>query len=471
VEVKAAGFTVLCDGSEKEARAVLGQFAQVRALLKKVWPWARLDTARPLVVLAVRDESGLRKLLPAYWEKKNGAHPAGMFVAASDRHWVALRTDVARRRAEDDTWDNPYHLVFHEYVHLVLARNFEHLPAWLHEGLAEFWGSTTIDGERVYEGRYIGYHVATLRNATLLPIERLLAAGHDQFSDGDRATILYAQSWALVHYLILGAERRQGQINRYAELLRAGKPDPEARQEAFGDPAALGRELDSYVRRIAFRSLRLTVPLEAATGPVATRAVSAAESLGLRAGFHVATGRAAEAVALAQSALQADPASAAAHEALALAAWRAGRSAEAIAELEQAVASPEATDYAHYLLGRLLWSSSGGQRAPLDRVEASLRRAVERNPGFAEAQEALALAMDANGAGADKTLPLAVRASQLDPTVIRYRVTALRLGAHGGAVREALAGAQELLAWAHGEDRRRVEELIQELSNPRLLPP
>jgi hypothetical protein len=111
VEVKGAGFTVVSDGSEKEARAVLGQFAQVRALMKRVWPWARVDPGRPVFILAVRDEGGLRRLLPEFWEKKGAFHPAGVFVRAPDRHWVALRMDVARDRAEDETWDNPYHVV------------------------------------------------------------------------------------------------------------------------------------------------------------------------------------------------------------------------------------------------------------------------------------------------------------------------------------------------------------------------
>jgi TPR repeat protein len=282
--------------------------------------------------------------------------------------------------------------------------------------------------------------------------------------------MLYAQSWALVHYLIHGSDERRGQLNRYAELRRAGKPDEEALKEAFGDIVALERELASYVRRYMFRSLRYTAALDAATGPVTARALSLAESLGLRAGFYVATRRDAEAAALAAEALKAEPSAPAPHEALALAAWRGGRSDEALAELEKAVTSPEATDFAHYLHGRLLWSSAAGGSS-LDRVEASLRRAVDLNPQFAEAHESLALVKAENGAPVDQTLPLAVRACVLEPTEIRYRITALRLGAHGGAVVEARAKARELLAWARGEEQKQVEALLEELSDPRRLPP
>ena len=378
--------------------------------------------------------------------------------------------DVARGRAEDETWGNPYHLVFHEYVHVVLHLNFGALPGWLNEGLAEYWGSTIISGERIYEGRYIGYHIQTLRRSTLLPIERVLSAGSEEFSDANRATMLYAQSWALVHYLLLGADQRKGQIDRYVELLRAGRSTEGARREAFGDPAALGRELDSYVRRYVFRSIRTQAALDATTGPVSTRAVPEAESLALRAAFHVASGHPAAAAALAAEALRLDPSSAAAHEALALAAWRAGRTGEALAELEKAVATPGASDFAHYLHGRLLWSDSGRESAPLERVVASLRHAIELNPASAEAHEALALALAARGGAADEPLRLAVRASELDPATVEYRLTALRLAAHAGAVQQARQQAQQVLTWAQGEDRRRVEDLIAELSDMRRLP-
>ena len=427
VEVKGAGFTVVSDGGEKEARAVLGQFAQVRALMKRVWPWARVDPGRPVFILAVRDEAGLRRLLPEYWEKKDAIHPAGVFLRAPDRHWVALRMDVARGRAEDETWGNPYHLVFHEYVHLVLHLNFGALPGWLDEGLAEYWGSTIISGERIYEGRYIGYHIQTLRHSTLLPVERVLSAGSEEFSDANRATMLYAQSWALVHYLLLGARPAEG-ADRPVRRAAARRPAG-GRRPARGLRRRRRRSAASSTATCAatsFRSIRTQAALDATTGPVSTRAVPEAESLALRAAFHVASrasGRAA--AALAAEALKLDPSSAAAHEALALAAWRAGRAAEALAELEKAVATPGASDFAHYLHGRLLWSDSGRESAPLDRVVASLRHAIELNPAFAEAARGARARARRDGAGR-RTSRCALAITREPSSTRRRSSTALR---------------------------------------------
>lgn len=473
VEVRSPSFTVASDGSEKDARQVLLQFEQVRALLRDVWPWARVDTVRPVTIVAVRDESGLRALLPAFWEKKGALHPAGAFMSAPDRGWVALRIDVARFREEDEAWDNPYLIVFHEYVHLVLRLNFDALPVWLNEGLAEFWGNTIIEGDRVYEGRPVPDHLRTLRARAPLSLAALLAVKHGspEYSEENRATVFYAQCWALVHYLVLGKDERHGQINRFAALLRAGRPAREAAREAFGDLEALDRELQSYVRRPVFHYRRRLARLEVKENAWTARTLPEAESLALRAAFHVALGRGAEARALAGRSLGLDPGSAAAHEALALLAWREGRRNEAREEFARATALPGASDYAHYAYGHFLWESltGGGNH---ERVEAAFRRAMELNPSFAGAHESLARAMAARGAPLADTLPLAVRAAQLEPGEIEHSLTALRLAAEGGGAAQARAQAERLRERTEGGDRAKVEAFLVELSGPRYqLPP
>ena len=462
VEVRSPSFVVVSDGSDKDARRVLAQFEQVRALLQEVWPGARVDDERPVTILAVRDEDGLRALLPAYWERKNIARPAGVAVSAPDRSWSALRMDVADFREEDDTWDNPYLVPFHEYVHVVLRLNFPSLPAWLNEGLAEFWGNTIIQGDKVYEGRYVPYHLATLRQRAPLPLPVLFAVDHGSpsYSEQNRATLFYAQSWALVHFLVLGSDARRGQINRLGALLREGRPQADALREAFGDLAALDREFQAYVRQTAFRYRRRTVRLAVQAG-TGSRPLPEAEALAVRASFHVATGRPVEAEALARRATARDPALAAPHEALALGAWREGRTAEALEHLRRATALPGASDFAHDLFGHLAWQA-GGEDA-LASAEAAFRRAIELNPRGADAHSALAMVRAQRGAPLTETVPLAVKAAQLEPGEIDYTLTALRLAARGGEVEEVRRRAAALAANVSGDDRVKAQALVSEL--------
>ncbi len=470
VEVRGPAFSVVSDGGEKEARRVLSQFEQVRAALKEAWPWARLDPSRPVTILALRDEDDFRRLLPASGDPRGGLDPYGAFLPAPDRNWAAVRLDVTRFREDDETWENPYHGVFHDYIHLVLEQNFEQLPPWLEEGLAEFWGNTIVDGDRVFVGRFITSHVWTLRERTLTPLSRLLATaqGSTAYSERDRATVFFAQSWALVHYLTLGSETRQGQLGRLMDALRAGKKASDATAEAFGDLAALDKELESYARRGVFPARRRTAIVD--PRPIVNRELPPAETLALRAAFLSAAGREAEASSAAAEALRADPGFVGAYEAKAIVALRAQRRDEARQALEKAVAMPGASDFAHEQYARLLWESLKG-RAGLERVEAELQRAVEINTWFARAYEGLALVKEARGAPLDQAIQLALRASVLEPGNLDLRISALRLTAHSGQVQAARAQAERLLGFAVGEDRRKVEAFVAEISDPKRLPP
>jgi Tfp pilus assembly protein PilF len=442
----------------------------VRALLKEVWPWARLDPCRPIIILAAKDENGLRLLLPEYWEKKGAARPAGVFVKAPDRSWVIVRSDVARLRAADGEEDNPFLVVFHEYVHLVLHLNLSTLPAWLDEGLADFWGNTIVDDDHVDIGRFIRYHLATLRRNGLLPLGRLLTIGRDsrEYSENNRATIFYAESWAFVHYLGFGIEAPPGPLsplNRFVNLLKAGKPLQDAQREAFGDLEALENKFERYVGQYSFRYRRRPLALRAADEKWTSRTLAPAEALALRAGLHAATGRTNVASALAGEALALDARNAAAHEALAVVAARQSKKDDALASLTRAVELPGASDFAHYFYGRLLWERSSD--APtLEKVEQAFLRAAELNTSYADAYDGLANVMAARGAPLSETLPLAVRAAQLEPSNIDHSITALRLAARGGEAAEVRRRAETLLSNASAEDRIKLEALLKELPPP-----
>ncbi len=169
LEVKTRNFTVLTNAGEKQGRTVLGQFEQIRALFQNTYK-VRVDPGKPIVILAVRDEKSLRELLPEYWEDKDRAHPAGVFQPGSDRHYVALRTDAAG--------EQPYHTIYHEYVHLLIKLNFRGLPVWLNEGFAEFYGNTVLREKEVAIGGVAAHQVLYLRDQRLIPLAEVLAADH-----------------------------------------------------------------------------------------------------------------------------------------------------------------------------------------------------------------------------------------------------------------------------------------------------
>ena len=55
VEVKSPHFTLVSNDGEGSARAIIWQLEQVRGVIERLWTWARVDTTKPILILAVRD--------------------------------------------------------------------------------------------------------------------------------------------------------------------------------------------------------------------------------------------------------------------------------------------------------------------------------------------------------------------------------------------------------------------------------
>jgi len=314
IEIRSAHFTVLSDADEATAAGVARQFERFRAALRQLWPWARVDPGAPIVVYAARSEASLRELLPWLWEESDGARPRGIFLSRGDRSYVALRTDLPVPRSGEGS---PFHVLYHEYTHLVLDLNFDDLPLWLHEGLAEFLGATFIDDDGVELGRPIPAHVLLLREHRLMPTAELLQVPRDSAEyAGEGADLFYAQSWALVHSLMEGGPDEGGRLGEYLKLRRDGRGDTKAARRVLGDASELHRALEGHVRE-RIQSRRLSLRLEAADGPSAARALSPSEELMARGELLLAAEKTDDARALFERALAADRDNHAAREALA----------------------------------------------------------------------------------------------------------------------------------------------------------
>src|SRR5260370_41916954 len=105
-------------------------------MCSSAFPSLRCDPPQPLVMVAEKNEKHIRLFLPEEWEVKGHIPHAGMYQPAQDKDYVVLRLDTEG--------DNPFHTLYHEYTHALLRLNFSNLPLWLNEGLAEFFGTSTL---------------------------------------------------------------------------------------------------------------------------------------------------------------------------------------------------------------------------------------------------------------------------------------------------------------------------------------
>ena len=143
IEVKTSHFIVVSNASEHDAHRVAEQFEIIRAIFVDYFGRTGANDA-PITILAAKDESTLRSLLPQFWENKNSMHPAGMFLDGGDDNYIVLRLDFSLNRAAAV----PYEPVYHEYVHYLMRHLRSQLPLWMVEGLAEFYGTRPLKAAR-----------------------------------------------------------------------------------------------------------------------------------------------------------------------------------------------------------------------------------------------------------------------------------------------------------------------------------
>jgi TPR repeat protein len=468
VEVRSPHFTVYSDAGEKVAGRVARQFERFRAAIGELWPKTRLDPAIPILIFAARNEGSMKELLPEYWERKDALQPAGIFLRRTRRYYIVLRTDILDSYPREDG-ENPFHVLYHEYMHLVADLNFETLPTWLSEGLAEYIGATVVTDDDTAFGRPIWPHVLLLREKGLLPTAALFKIDQSspEYNERDRSSVFYAQSWALVHYLSVDPKAAHaGSIGRLLAQSQRQAPRPEAAVSVLPDPADLDRALKSYLNRnqLPYRRVKSTAAQEHA---LRARELPASQLAAARGLFQADRNRPVEARAALGEALRLDPQQPDALEGLGtLALWE-SKLDDARRLLGEAVQLPGASAVAHYSYALVLLHDSPPAEERQAQALSSLERSVALDPAFVDALVMLAQVMANRGADVETILGLMRRAVEIEPGVFEHRLTAARLLLRCGRVEQARDLAAHLLARGRSQDERNAaRSVLASLSSP-----
>jgi hypothetical protein len=140
--------------------------------------------------------------------------------------------------------------VRHEGFHQYLDRMLPETPVWLNEGTAEYFETAVLAGGRVEHGTPVRSHIMllTAKQTEWVPLDELIHMGRAEFYK--QSSRNYAQSWALVHYLLQGGRDERKLYQDYFEALLAGSSAREAGEAAFGavDTRALLGKLKEHVK-------------------------------------------------------------------------------------------------------------------------------------------------------------------------------------------------------------------------------
>ena len=373
LEVRSPHFVVVSNGSERQAREVALKFEQIHSAFAHGFPQLRTDSGAETIVLAVRDESDMKALLPG--EKKLGS-VAGMFQRGWEKDYALIRLDFESER---------FTSIYHEYIHKLLELNYARLPIWLNEGLSEFFGTARFEQHQTILGAP-SERVYLLRYKPAFPLDKLLAAKGDSpyYTREDNAPMLYAEVWGLTHFLMFGEGMGNGRrMNEFLRLLQTGSDDQKAFQQAFGDVRKVQDEFQKYVSHFAFYGL-VFKPAPVDKSSFAVREMSPAESNAVLGGFYARNRDEDFAQRKLASALALDPKLPLAHENMAFLDFQLGKDEEARREFSLAAELNPKSYLALYYLAML---SDGGKTdsTSLDHLDNELQQVLQLNPRFAPA--------------------------------------------------------------------------------------
>jgi hypothetical protein len=415
VEVRSPNFTVISNAGEKEARKVADQFEQFREMFHQSFPTLRVDLGTPLIIFAVKNEDSLKVLLPAYWEVKGRVHPAGFYIGAEDRHYVALQTDVQT--------ENPYQIVYHEYTHAIINLNFRALPVWFNEGLAEYFGNSAIRDKYVEVGKATSYHLRTLQRERLIPIQTLFQADEHSplYNEQNHTSMFYAESWAIVHYLMVDPTARKLQLlSTFLKDWDNTENQLEAAQQAFGDLGKFQETIESYARQPAFYFSKVKTDIHGDAKDYQTRVLPPAEVAAQQGLFYAHNSRPKEAMAATDEALKEDPNLALAHEARGFLAYSQQDFLAAGDEFTRAIELHSTDYFAYYFAAQAHLRDGPPAGEDRQKIIGYLETAIRMNPQFARAYAALGNVYGTDPNTQEKGLEFAGKAALMEPGNLYY---------------------------------------------------
>src|ERR1051326_6675724 len=308
IEVRSPHFRIVTDSNEKQGRQIAGQFERMRSLVHVAFPQLQVDDGGPLVVLAVRDKREFQTLEPESLLGKGALQLNGLFVRTTEMNSVLMRLDAEG--------SNPYSVVYHEYTHLMLSKA-PNIPLWLDEGMAQFYEKTELYEKSAALGRANSRHVSLLLQNPQLPLPTLFAVDETSpyYREKEKGSMFYAESWALVHYLLFrDYEYKTSKVNEYVSLLAQNVDAVTAAVQVFGDLKKLQAALEHYIMQGSFNYFRTTALAKVDDSSFQVEAVTAVDVDALKANVLAHNGRTVEARTLLDRVLQEDPNNVSAHE-------------------------------------------------------------------------------------------------------------------------------------------------------------
>lgn len=446
LRVETANFELVGNATEVEVRAVAERLERFREAISKFIP-VRPNAVKTRVVV-FRDDASFRPFKPKKADGSPDDLVAGLFQPGPDVNYIA----IAAGGADLST-------IYHEYTHDVLNAGFgsASIPAWLNEGLAEYFQTfRIIDGQTAEIGSAPRTHISLLRRGPLIPWDEFFRT--DSYSLQERGahsrTLFYAQAWAVIRYFA------------------GSSPSAFDPKEIQRNAAAIERSrLDGAIRSyISAEVPPSPLKFEAASPHIPPSAVMPPAEVDARLGdllYHLKDYSAAE--TRLRAALALNPELPAANASLGMVKLRQRSFAEAKRFIEKAVANNANDHLVHFYYAYLLTREnmnaaglvSGFSPETARRIRETLRRAIRLNDRFAESYRLLAFTALVTNEELDEALAALRKAEELRPGDAEIALMVPQILLRQEKADEARSAAVAVLGSTSDPARRReAEQLI-----------
>lgn len=245
VIVRSKNFLFAGEAGEEKIRQEILKLEQFREAFRRAFPAVNIESPSVPTVLIFKDSESFAPFKPVRENGLAGKSISGFFQSSDEADYIAYPLSGAEKSSGTS---------LHEYVHFIIKNNFQTsvLPVWLNEGLAEYYQTFRMKNDRqAIFGEAQSGHLRLLRETKLIPLKTISAVDYQSLNEFDTAqkNLFYAQSWAVVHYLM---QKNDGLIDapirKYLALTAAGESAETAFEKSFKTTfSAIEKEVENYL--------------------------------------------------------------------------------------------------------------------------------------------------------------------------------------------------------------------------------
>ena len=154
---------------------------------------------------------------------------------------------IAGKKLSNRSWATIQHEGFHQYAYQTMSRD---LPAWLNEGLADYFGEGVFCGDTFVTGGIPTFRVKSMREhfagKEFMPIDDMLAFPYEKWNSNIQG-VNYDQAWSMVHFLAhADGGKYQPLFNEFIRKLSQRRPAKMAWSETFGTTGGFEQQWQTW---------------------------------------------------------------------------------------------------------------------------------------------------------------------------------------------------------------------------------